>query len=93
MIQPIFDRVVVVKQPSEAKTQSGIILSQTPSEATTIGRVVAVGEGRYEHGVLIKPPVQVDDVIVFKSYAATMIKNEGQEMHIIEGKDILAKIV
>lgn len=93
MIQPSFDRVVVVKQPSEAKTQSGIVLSQASNEATTLGRVVAVGEGRYEHGVLITPPVRVDDVIVFKSYAATTLKHEGQEMLIIEGKDILAKIV
>ena len=36
MIQPSFDRVVVVKQPSEAKTQSGIVLSQASNEATTL---------------------------------------------------------
>lgn len=93
MIQPSFDRVVLVKQPSEAKTNSGIILSQSSSEASHVGRVIAIGEGRYEHGVLIKPPVNVDDVVVFKSYAATTIKHEGQEYLIVDGKDILARIL
>jgi chaperonin GroES len=92
MIQPSFDRVVLIKITHEAKTQSGILLSQNTQDQTHLGQVVHVGEGRYEHGVLIKPPFKINDVVVYKSYAATTIKHEGQEYLIVDSKDILATI-
>jgi chaperonin GroES len=92
MIKPILDRVVLVKVETHSKTQSGILLSESSKEASNLGQVVSVGEGRYDHGILIKPTVEVNDVVVYKSYAATPIKHEGQEYIIVEGKDILAII-
>jgi chaperonin GroES len=92
MIKPTFDRVVLIKHQLEAKTQSGIILSQTSEQSSQLGQVVAVGEGRFESGELIKPPVQISDIVIFKSYAATTIKHEGQEYMIVDSKDILGII-
>jgi len=92
MIKPILDRVILLKVETQSKTESGIVLSESSKESTTLGKVVSVGEGRYDHGELIKPSVEVNDVVVYKSYAATPIKHEGQEYMIVEGKDILAII-
>lgn len=92
MIKPISDRVILLKVEAQTKTQSGIVLSESSKESTTLGKVVSLGEGRYDHGVLIKPSVEVNDVVVYKSYAATPIKHEGHEYIIVEGKDILAII-
>ena len=90
MIKPILDRVILTKVETQSKTQSGILLSESSKESPTLGKVISIGEGRYDHGVLIQPAVEVNDVVVYKSYAATTIKHEGQEYIIVEGKDILA---
>lgn len=92
MLQPILDRVVLIKVENQSKTQSGILLSESSKEASTLGQVVSVGEGRYDHGIFIEPKVKINDIVVYKSFASTSIKHEGQEYIIVEGQDILAII-
>ncbi len=49
-LQPLGDRVVVQAIEAEQVTASGIVLPDTATEKPQRGKVVAVGEGRYEDG-------------------------------------------
>ena len=88
MIKPLSDRVVLIKIEQEKKTASGIVLSDASKEKPHLAKVVAVGPGKIENGLDIK----VDDQVIYKPYAPTEVKIDGQEYLIVEAKDILAII-
>ena len=65
-LKPLGDRVVIEVVEEEAVTASGIVLPDTAKEKSQRGRVLAVGEGRWEDGQRV--PVSVsegDEVIIF----------------------------
>lgn len=91
MIQPLLDRVLLEKVEEEKKTESGIILAETPKELPSTGRVIAVGPGkRDDAGALIPVDVEVGDVVIYKQYSSTEVKDNQKTYLIVENKDILA---
>jgi len=90
MLKPLHDHVVLEVIKQETKTKSGIILSDKDQDDTIIGKVVSVGQGKREHNELVPLVVAVGDKVVFKKYATTDIKLQGQEYLIIQESDILA---
>jgi len=95
-IIPMADRVLVRPLDAEdysTSTQAGIIIPDTVSkEKPEQGKVVAVGEGRYEDGKLIKPRVFVGDKVLFSKYGYDEIKMDGVEYFILKEDSILAII-
>jgi chaperonin GroES len=89
---PLEDRVVVRVVEEEEKTVSGIVLPDTAKEKPQKATVVAVGPGRFEDGKLVPMGVAVGDTIIFSKYGGTEIKVEGEELLILRGSDILAKV-
>ena len=88
---------MLLKQLSEdevgSKTASGIIIPDTvDKEKPEQGKVVAVGEGRYDDGKLIKPAVKVGDRVVFSKYGYDEVKFDGEEYLILKAENILAVI-
>ncbi|MFW5794432.1 MAG: co-chaperone GroES [Bacillota bacterium] len=90
MLKPLHDHVVLEVIKQEKTTKSGIILTEKDQDMPTIGKVIAVGEGRTEDGKTIPISVKKDDEVVFKKYASTEVKLEGKEYLIIKESDILA---
>lgn len=90
MLKPLYNHVVLQLEEVEKKTASGIILAETTKEKPSIGRVIAVGDGKLVDGKLIPLQVKVNDRVVFKKYATTEIRLEGQEYIILNEEDILA---
>ena len=95
-IIPLGDRVLVKPIDTDelaTKTDSGIIIPDTVSkEKPEQGKVLAVGEGRYDDGKLIKPRVKEGDRILFSKYGYDEIKIEDEELFIIKEEKILAII-
>jgi len=95
-IVPLGDRVLVKPIDTDelaTKTDSGIIIPDTVSkEKPEQGKVLAVGEGRYDDGKLIKPRVKEGDRILFSKYGYDEIKIEDEELFIIKEENILAII-
>jgi len=89
---PLEDRVVVRVVEEEDKTVSGIVLPDTAKEKPQKATVVAVGPGRYEDGALVPVGVSVGDTIIFSKYGGTEVKVDGEEVLILRGSDILAKV-
>ena len=94
-VRPLRDRVVVKPDTieGEEKTKSGIIIPESASkEKPYEGEVVAVGEGRMDDGVLIKPDVKVGDKVIFSKYGYDEVEVDGIEYYILKGESILAVI-
>lgn len=89
-LTPIGDRVVIKPAPEETKTKSGIVLPDTAKEKPSEGTVVAVGSGRMEDGKKVALEVKVGDKVIYSKYGGTEIKVEGEELIILQERDILA---
>lgn len=93
---PLGDRVLVKPIDTDelaTKTDSGIIIPDTVSkEKPEQGKVMAVGEGRYDDGKLIKPRVKEGDRVLFSKYGYDEVKIDDEELFIIKEENILAII-
>jgi chaperonin GroES len=93
-IKPLGDRVLIKegKDNKEKKTASGIFIPVTVTEdkGSKSGKVVAIGEGKFEEGKLIPVNVKVGDEVLFQW--GDKIKIENEEYYIVRDSEILAVI-
>ena len=91
-IQPLEDRIVVRPNESEETTASGLVIPDTAKEKPQQGEVLAVGPGRRsdQTGELIPVDVQVGDKVVYSKYGGTEITVDGQDLLILNARDVLA---
>lgn len=90
-IKPLGDRVLIKALEREEKTKSGIVLPDTAKEKPQEGKVIAVGSGKtLENGTKVPVEVQVGQKVIFSKYAGTEVKIDGEEMMILNERDILA---
>ena len=90
-IKPLYD-YVVIKASVEEVTKSGIVLPDSMSkEKPEQGVVVAIGSGKLlENGQKSAMSVAVGDQVMFKKYAASEVKVEGEEYLIVRESDVIA---
>jgi chaperonin GroES len=93
-ITPLGDRILLKPiEKDDKKTKSGIIIPETiDKEAPEQGEVIAVGEGKYVDGKLIKPNVQIGDKVVFSKYGYDEVKIDNEDYLILKEDSILAVI-
>lgn len=91
-ITPLFDNVLIRPLEAETKTSSGIILPDSAKEKPQMGEVVAVGKGKMDDGKLIAVSVRVGQHVMYKKWGGNEVKINGEELMLVEEKDILAII-
>jgi chaperonin GroES len=93
-LQPLEDRIVVRPGESEETTASGLVIPDTAKEKPQQGEVLAVGPGRRAEntGEIIPLDVAVGDTVVYSKYGGTEITVDGEELLILSGRDVLAKM-
>ena len=90
-IKPLGDRVLIKALEREEKTKSGIVLPDTAKEKPQEGRVIAVGSGiMLDNGTKVALEVQAGQKVIFSKYAGTEVKLDGEELMILNERDILA---
>ena len=90
-IKPLGDRVLIKALEREEKTKSGIVLPDTAKEKPQEGRVIAVGSGKMlDNGTKVALEVQVGQKVIFSKYAGTEVKLDGEELMILNERDVLA---
>ena len=90
-IKPLGDRVLIKALEREEKTKSGIVLPDTAKEKPQEGRVIAVGSGKMlDNGTKVALEVQAGQKVIFSKYAGTEVKLDGEEMMILNERDVLA---
>jgi chaperonin GroES len=94
-LKPLYDRVIVKADEAEEKTASGLILADTAKEKPTRGKVVAVGDGKWDEDGEKRIPldVKVGDTVIYSKYGATEVKNGTEELLILRDTDIYAIVV
>jgi len=92
-LRPLHDRVLVKRLESEAKTAGGIILPDTAQEKPSEGEVLAVGNGtKADDGTVTALDVKVGDKILFGKWSGTEVKLNGEDLLIMQEKDIMGII-
>lgn len=90
---PLGPKVVVRRTPADEQSRGGIVLPDTARQRPQQGRVLSVGDGlQLPDGSRAKPQVAEGDRVVFPSYAGTEVVVEGEELLILDERDILAII-
>ena len=92
-IKPLEDRIVVKPLDAEQTTASGLVIPDTAKEKPQEGEVIAIGPGRIDdNGNRVPLDVSVDDVVIFSKYGGTEVKYDGQELLLLNARDILAVV-
>ncbi|MFP5576697.1 MAG: co-chaperone GroES [Acidimicrobiia bacterium] len=91
-LQPLEDRIVVRPSESEETTASGLVIPDTAKEKPQQGEVLAVGPGKRSEqtGELIPVDVAVGDTVVYSKYGGTEIASGGEDLLILNARDVLA---
>jgi chaperonin GroES len=93
-LKPLGDRVIVKAIEEEETTASGIVLPDTAKEKPQRGKVLAVGEGRWDEDGEKRIPLDVTegDEILYSKYGGTEITVEGDDLLVLRESDVLAKV-
>jgi chaperonin GroES len=93
-LKPLGDRLIVKAIEEEETTASGIVLPDTAKEKPQRGKVLAVGEGRFDDEGAKRIPLDVDegDEVLYSKYGGTEINVEGDDLLVLRESDVLAKV-
>ena len=93
-LKPLGDRLIVKAIEEEATTASGIVLPDTAKEKPQKGKVIAVGDGRYDDDG--DKPIPLDDSegdeVLYSKYGGTEITIDGEDLLVLRESDVLAKV-
>ncbi len=93
---PLGDRVLLRPYREETERMVGKIKIMLPDSVTDKksdqGKVLAVGEGRYEDGKLVPIKVKVGDIVIFSKYGYDEVSINDEELYIVKTENILAVI-
>ena len=93
-LKPLGDRLIVKPIDEEETTASGIVLPDTAKEKPQKGKVVAVGDGRWDEDGEKRIPLDVaeGDEVLYSKYGGTEVQVEGEDLLVLRESDVLAKI-
>jgi chaperonin GroES len=93
-LKPLGDRVIVQAIEEEETTASGIVLPDTAKEKPQRGKVLAVGEGKWDEDGDNRIPLDVaeGDEVLYSKYGGTEVQVEGEDLLVLRESDVLAKV-
>ena len=99
-IKPFGDRILVrpfteeaLRQAQGKKSSFNIILPESVTkEKSAQGKVLAVGDGKWEDGKLVPVRIKVGDVVIFSKYGYDEVEQNDEELYLLKEDSILAVI-
>jgi chaperonin GroES len=93
-LKPLGDRVIVQAIEEEETTASGIVLPDTAKEKPQRGKVLAVGDGKWDEDGEKRIPLDVaaGDEVLYSKYGGTEVQVEGEDLLVLRESDVLAKV-
>jgi chaperonin GroES len=93
-LKPLGDRLIVKPIEEEETTASGIVLPDTAKEKPQKGKVVAVGDGKWDEDGEKRIPLDVaeGDEVLYSKYGGTEVTVEGDDLLVLRESDVLAKL-
>ncbi len=84
-IKPLGKRVLILPQPAEEVTRTGIYIPDSAKEKPQRGEVIAIGSNE-------EIEVKVGEIVLYGKYSGSKLEYNGTEYLIMEHTDILAVI-
>lgn len=93
-LKPLGDRLIVKPIEEEETTASGIVLPDTAKEKPQKGKVVAVGDGRWDEDGEKRIPLDVGegDEVLYSKYGGSEVVIDGEDLLVMKEADVLAKL-
>ena len=93
-LKPLGDRLIVRAIEEEETTASGLVLPDTAKEKPQKGKVIAVGDGKWDDEGEKGIPLDVaeGDEVLYSKYGGTEIKVDGEDLLVLRESDVLAKL-
>jgi len=93
-LKPLGDRLIVQAIEEDETTASGIVLPDTAKEKPQRGKVLAVGDGKWDEDGDKRIPLDVGegDEVLYSKYGGTEIVVEGDDLLVLRESDVLAKV-
>ena len=93
-LKPLGDRLIVKAVEEDQTTASGIVLPDTAKEKPQKGKVLAVGEGKWDEDGEKRIPLDVSegDEVLYSKYDGTEIVVDGEDLLVLRESDVLAKV-
>ncbi|HOA07729.1 MAG TPA: co-chaperone GroES [Spirochaetota bacterium] len=89
-IRPLGDRVLIETLEEDVVKKGSLFIPDTAKEKPQQGKIIAVGNGKYEDGKLVPVDVKAGDKVLYGKYAGTEVKFDGKDYLIVRESDILA---
>ena len=91
-LKPLDDRIVVKPNEAETQTASGLVIPDTAKEKPQQGTVIAVGPGKRAEssGELIPVGIDEGQTVLYSKYGGTEITVDGDELLVLNARDVLA---
>jgi len=91
-LKPLEDRIVVKPNEAETQTASGLVIPDTAKEKPQQGTVIAVGPGKRAEssGELIPVGIEEGQTVLYSKYGGTEVTVDGDEMLVLNARDVLA---
>ena len=93
-LKPLGDRLIVRAIEEDQTTASGIVLPDTAKEKPQKGKVLAVGDGKWDEDGDKRIPLDVaeGDTVLYSKYGGTEVEVEGEDLLVLRESDVLAKV-
>jgi len=93
-LKPLGNRLIVLPIDEEETTASGIVLPDTAKEKPQRGKVLAVGDGKWDEDGDKRIPLDVSegDEVLYSKYGGTEVKVEGEDLLVLREDDVLAVV-
>ena len=93
-LKPLGDRLIVQAIEEDETTASGIFLPETAKEKPSRGKVIAVGDGKWDEDGEKRIPLDVEegDEVLYSKYGGTEVNVEGEDLLVLRESDVLAKV-
>jgi chaperonin GroES len=93
-LKPLGDRIIVKAVEEDTTTASGIVLPDTAKEKPQKGKVLAVGDGKWDDEGEKRIPLDVaeGDEVLYSKYGGTEISVDGEDLLVLRESDVLAKV-
>lgn len=88
----LYDRVLILRKPSETKTGGGIIIPDTADkEKVSEGKIIAMGDGyQADTEIRSKGQFKPGDTVLFGRFAGSEIEIDDQKLLVMKFKDVIA---
>lgn len=90
-LNPLSDYLLIEPLESETTLPSGIVIPDTAKEKPQKGKIVATGPGKKsEDGTPIPLDLKIGDIVMYKKWGGTEVKDNGKEYLLVKEEDVLA---